>query len=172
VADVIPDGVDTRQFFPRTEEAVRREYGLNGYVIVGLLGSLIWNDRWQMGYGWELVEVIDRLRDLPVKAVIIGDGSGLSRLKAQFAARGLEGRALFLGRVPYDDLPRYLNTMDVCISTQTNDGAGRVRTTGKLPLYLACGRFVLASQVGEAARVLLEEMLIPYSGTKDEEYPE
>ena len=44
--------------------------------------------------------------------------------------------------------------IDVCLSTQTNDVIGNVRTTGKLPLYLAAGRFVLASRVGEAARVL------------------
>jgi hypothetical protein len=50
--------------------------------------------------------------------------------------------------------------MDICLSTQTNDVVGWVRTTGKLPLYLAAGRYVLASRVGEAARVLPEEMLV------------
>jgi hypothetical protein len=62
--------------------------------------------------------------------------------------------------------------LDICLSTQSNDLAGQVRTTGKLPLYLACDRFVLASEVGEAARVLPQEMLVPYAGTKDEQYPE
>jgi hypothetical protein len=46
-----------------------------------------------------------------------------------------------------------------------------VRTTGKLPLYLACGKYILASRVGEAARVLPEEMLVPYEGTVDRTYP-
>jgi hypothetical protein len=69
-------------------------------------------------------------------------------------------------------LPRYLNLFDICLSTQSNDLAGQVRTTGKLPLYTACGRFVLSSQVGEAARVLPADMLVPYAGTKDEKYPE
>jgi glycosyltransferase involved in cell wall biosynthesis len=106
-----------------------------------------------------------------VKGLIIGDGSGLPELKARCVARGLQDRIVFLGRIPYDDLPRYLNLMDICLSTQTNDAAGQVRTTGKLPLYLACGRFVLASDVGEAGRVLPPRMLVPYNGTIDLEYP-
>jgi len=104
--------------------------------------------------------------------VVIGDGSGMPFLKQQCAAHGLEDRIIFVGRVPYEALPRYLNALDICLSTQSNDPAGEVRTTGKLPLYLACGRFVLASNVGEAARVLPPDMLVPHEGTKDERYPE
>src|SRR5205807_1940452 len=48
---------------------------------------------------------------------------------------------------------------------------GRVRTTGKLPLFLSCGRFVLATRVGEAARVLPPEMLLDYDGDFDPIYP-
>ena len=169
-ATAIPDGVDLRQFSPQHQPELRRQYQLDGFTVVGLLGSLIWNSRWQMCYGLELIEAIDRLRDLPIKGVIIGDGSGLPELKRRCAAAGLQDRILFLGRVPYDDLPAYLNLMDICLSTQTNDAAGQVRTTGKLPLYLACGRFVLASAVGEAARVLPQAMLVAYNGMKDEEY--
>jgi glycosyltransferase involved in cell wall biosynthesis len=170
LATVVPDGVDTGQFFPRDEAQLRREIGLHDCIVIGLVGSLVWSPRWQMCYGSELVEVIDRLRDLPVKGLIVGDGSGMPELQKLCAARGLEDRVVFAGRLPYDQLPRYLNAMDICLSTQTNDVAGQVRTTGKLPLYLACGRFVLASEVGEAARVLPPEMLVPYQGTKDDQY--
>jgi len=171
-ADVIPDGVDITQFDPRPVPELRRLHGLEGVTVIGLLGSLIWNSRWQMCYGWELVEVMEQLRGQPVKAVIIGDGDGLPRLREQCKAKGLEESVVFLGRIPYDELPRYLNLMDICLSTQTNDIPGQVRTTGKLPLYLACGRFVLASEVGEAARTLPPDMLVPYQGTKDTAYPQ
>jgi hypothetical protein len=46
-----------------------------------------------------------------------------------------------------------------------------VRTTGKLPLYMACGKYVLASSVGEATRVLPKEMLVSYDGARDDGYP-
>jgi glycosyltransferase involved in cell wall biosynthesis len=170
-ASVIPDGVDTNSFRPLQETELRRHYGLEGFTTIGLLGSVVWNHKWQMCYGWELVELIGRLRHLPIKGVLIGDGSGLPHLQERCAALGLEDRIVFLGRIPYDDLPPLLNLMDICLSTQTNDLPGQVRTTGKLPLYLACGRFVLATAVGEANRVLPPEMLLPYHGTKDDEYP-
>ncbi len=171
-ADVIPDGVDLEQFYPRDEDDLRRHFGLTGFVVAGTLGSLIWNQRLDMCYGWELVEVIHRLRHLPIKGLVIGDGNGLARLKERCAVLGIEDRMVFAGRIPYDDLPRYLNLMDICISTQTNDAVGQVRTTGKLPLYLACGRFVLATAVGEAGRLLPREMLVTYNGVKDLDYPE
>jgi glycosyltransferase involved in cell wall biosynthesis len=103
--------------------------------------------------------------------VFVGDGSGIAHLKAACLEKGIESRILFLGRQPYERLPALLKVMDVCLSTQTNDVPGRVRTTGKLPLYLAAGRYVLASRVGEAARILPEEMLVDYVGVVDRDYP-
>jgi hypothetical protein len=49
---------------------------------------------------------------------------------------------------------------------------GHVRTTGKLPLYLASGLYVLASDVGEASLVLPREMRVPYAGSFDPAYPQ
>ena len=38
-AEVLPDGVDMQQFFPREEDGLRREYHLDGCSVIGLLGS-------------------------------------------------------------------------------------------------------------------------------------
>src|SRR5262249_19682298 len=149
---------------------LRHTYGLGEMITIGLVGSITWSPNLRMCYGTELLEAICLLRDLPVKGVVIGDGSGLAILKSQARERGIEDRILFLGRIPYNDLPKYLNLIDICLSTQTNDTVGQVRTTGKLPLYLASGRFVLASRVGEAALVLPDSMLVDYENTKDPEY--
>src|SRR5262249_26715899 len=92
-------------------------------------------------------------------------------LRERAHAAGVEDRMVFAGRRPLSELPSLLAACDVCLSTQTNDVPGNVRTTGKLPLYLACGRYVLASRVGEATRVLPDEMLVSYDGTVDRAYP-
>ena len=112
------------------------------------------------------------LKGRPVKGVIIGDGSGLPVLQARCREHGVTDRVLFLGRIPYEELMGRLGLIDVCLSTQTNDLVGQVRTTGKLPLYLAAGRHVLASRVGEAARLLDDDLLIDYEGNNDPHYPE
>ncbi len=170
-ADVIQDGVDVEQFVSAGPGDLRHRYGLDDWLTVGLLGSSVWSEKLQMCYGWELVETIGLLKDSRVKGIIIGGGSGIPHLQARCRELGIEDRILFLDFIPYEQLPRYLSLIDVCLSTQTNDVVGQVRTTGKLPLYLAAGRFILASEVGEAARVLEPEMLVPYDNVKDEEYP-
>jgi glycosyltransferase involved in cell wall biosynthesis len=170
-SDVVQDGVDTDEFKPQDVDQLRQQLGLGDALTVGLVGSSIWSERLGMCYGWELIELLALLPQAPVKGVIIGDGSGISHLKARCREYGIEDRVVFLGRLPYEELPRYLNVIDVCLSTQTNDAVGQVRTSGKLPLYLATGRYVLASEVGEAALVLEPEMLVPYEGVQDWEYP-
>ncbi len=170
-SDVIQDGVDTDEFTPQNVDHLRQEHGLQGTLTVGLVGSSVWSEKLGMCYGWELIEMLRLLPDAPVKGVMIGGGSGIPYLKARCREYGIENRVLFLGHVPYQKLPQYLNMIDVCLSTQTNDLVGQVRTSGKLPLYLATGRYVLASKVGEAAMVLAPQMLVPYESVQDWDYP-
>jgi glycosyltransferase involved in cell wall biosynthesis len=163
--------VDLTQFRPLDGTAARTRLGLDDAFVVGLVGSSVWSAALEMAYGWDLVELVADLKDLPVRGLLVGDGTGIARLRARAAQLGIADRLVFAGRRPIDELPELLAACDVCLSTQTNDVPGNVRTTGKLPLYLACGRYVLASRVGEAARVLPPEMLVPYEGTIDREYP-
>ena len=169
--DVVPDGVDTTQFHPMQVDDLRRELDLEGLVSVGVMGTLNWSTRLQWGYGGELIEALARLKHLPVCGLVVGDGPGRRILAEKCAELNVSGRVRFVGRISQEALPRYINAMDICLSTQTNDWVGRSRTTAKLPLFLACGRFVLASRVGEAARVLPEEMLVDYSEGFDASYP-
>lgn len=171
VSTVIQDGVDTTQFAPTDVSALRQQLGLDRVLTIGLIGSSMWSEKLQMCYGWELVELIRLLKEHPVVGVMIGAGSGIAHLQARCREYGIEDRLHFWGYVPYDELPERLCLMDVCLSTQTNDLVGQVRTTGKLPLYLAAGRYVLASDVGEAALVLPPEMRVPYDGVQDQSYP-
>ncbi|HEV2903598.1 MAG TPA: hypothetical protein VGW32_01045, partial [Pyrinomonadaceae bacterium] len=170
-AEVVQDGVDVAFFKAEDVRDLRTQNGLEGMLTIGLVGSSVWSEKLQMCYGWELVETIRLLKDKPVKGIMIGGGSGIAHLKARCREYGLEDRVFFLDHVPFEQLPRCLSLIDVCLSTQTNDVVGNVRTTGKLPLYLASDRFILASNVGEAARVLPQEMLVDYEGLKDDSYP-
>jgi glycosyltransferase involved in cell wall biosynthesis len=165
---VIPDGVDLDQFkFTAKRDRIRTDLGIGEDLLIGTLGSSHWNERLQTCYGWEMLDVLDRLRDEPVQAIMIGGGDGIDRMKVRAHKLGLETRIHFVGYVPYDELPAYLCAFDIGLSKQTNDVVGQVRTTGKLPLYMACGRYVLSTCVGEAAHVLPDEMLIPFDGVND-----
>lgn len=168
---VVPDGVDVDDFVPVDASALRRQLGLDGAFTVGIQGHFTWYPSLGGGLGSELVKAIALCRDLPLRAVLIGDGVGLPYLRVLASELGVSHRLHVLGQVPYEDLPRYLSLCDVCLLTQTNDESSWVRTTGKLPGYLAAGRYILASRVGTAATLLPEEMLVEYHGSWDDGYP-
>jgi glycosyltransferase involved in cell wall biosynthesis len=172
-ATVVQDGVDVERCQADADVSeLRRALNLEGCFTVGILGSSLWSERLQSAVGWELVELLRHVRDLPLKAILIGDGSGIPHLRKRCRQYGVEDRMVFIDRVPYNLTHRYLRLLDVAVSTQTNDAVGWSRTTGKLPLYMAAGRYVLATDVGEATLVLPACMRVPYVGVRDEAYPE
>jgi glycosyltransferase involved in cell wall biosynthesis len=170
-ADFIPDGVEIAMFAPRPVPELRRRFDLDGSFTIGVMGSSVWNPRLETCYGDDLVELIYMLRESRVRGIMIGSGSGIPILQQRCRRYGIEERVHFVGHLPYEELPDYLSLFDVALSTQTNDLVGQVRTTGKLPLYLAAGRYVLASNVGEAACLLPPEMLVDFAGQADQTYP-
>ena len=169
---VVPDGVDLTVFRPWEDAALRRRLGLDGAFTVGIQGYFTWFPALGGGMGWELVHAMAARPDLPLRAVLIGDGPGLAEIRRLAHRLGVGDRVHVVGRVPYADLPRYLGLCDVCLLTLTDDPASWVRTTGKLPGYLATGRYVVATRVGTAADLLPEEMLLDYHGPWDRSYPE
>ncbi|MCC7373822.1 MAG: glycosyltransferase [Verrucomicrobiales bacterium] len=152
--------------------SIRERLGLDGRFVVGVLGSTVLSPRLQICYGWDLLRALARLGDLPVTGLIVGDGDGLPWLRSEARRLGVEDRVRFAGRIPYADVQPMLRVFDIALSTQTNNRPGRVRTTGKLPEYMAAGRFIVASRVGEAELLLPEPMLLDYEGAVDWGYPD
>jgi glycosyltransferase involved in cell wall biosynthesis len=168
----IPDGVDTSSAPSVDAESLRTELELENNLVVGIIGTMIWSTRHRMCYGWDVIEALALLKDLPIKVLLVGDGDGRQVLDARANELGVSGQVIFTGQLPYQEMLRYLTIMDVCVSTQSNDLVGMVRTTGKLPLYLAYGKYVIATDVGEAQRVLPNiGCLLPYEGVRDDCYP-
>jgi GT2 family glycosyltransferase len=166
IPDLVPPGAG-----PVPAEDLRRKLNLEGSYVVGLLGSLILSRQLGVSYGWDLVEALVHT-DPRVSALIVGDGSGRAVLEARARELGVAERCRFVGAVGPERVCEYVCAMDAALSTQTNDLVGQVRTTGKLPLYLACERPVLATHVGEAARLLGPHgWTIPYRGRLDRGYP-
>jgi glycosyltransferase involved in cell wall biosynthesis len=168
---VIPDGVDLSMVREVDSTDLRHRLGLDDLIVVGMSAHYTNHHRIDTPLGRELVRAIDACRDLPVGGILIGDGAGLPELVAEIARLGLSDRIKTVGRVPYAELQQYLSVIDIAVLTQTDDPSSQVRTTGKLPVYLAMDRFVLASRVGTAGRILPEEMLIEYTGANDPAYP-
>jgi glycosyltransferase involved in cell wall biosynthesis len=168
---LIPDGVDLDLFQPQDVSELRASLGFDDVLTVGIQGNFTWYPSLGGGLGWELVHAMALLPNVPLHAILIGSGPGLRELTNLARKLGVHDRVTSFGRVPYEQLSQYLNLCDVSLLTLTNDRASWVRTTGKLPCYMACGRYILASRVGTAADLLPGSMLLDYDGHWDESYP-
>jgi glycosyltransferase involved in cell wall biosynthesis len=168
----IPDGVDTYTLCSTDDASLRTKLNLDHSLVVGMIGTMIWSEKHRMCYGWDVIEALALLKELPIKALLVGDGNGRKILEARAKELEISDKVIFTGQLPYEDMLQYLTIMDVCVSTQSNDVVGMVRTTGKLPLYLAYGKYVIATDVGEAKRVLPGiGCLLPYKGVRDDCHP-
>ena len=148
---LVRDGVDPGAYDRPRDEALRARLGIGGGLCLGMIGTLRWSTRLGMSYGWDLVEAFGLIDPaLPVTGLVIGDGDGLAHLRARADELGVADRIRFVGSVPPGAVASYVQQLDIAISTQTDNDVGRVRTTGKLPEYMAAGCFVLATDVGEA----------------------
>lgn len=118
-------------------------------LVVGLVGSLQWNERVGYVYGAELVRAIQHVGRRDVAVCIVGDGSGRGRLESM-AGEELGARVLLPGRVPPERVPDYLAAFDIASLPQSVDKVGAFRYSTKLSEYLAAGLPVVTGEIPAA----------------------
>jgi glycosyltransferase involved in cell wall biosynthesis len=118
-------------------------------LVVGLVGSLRWNDRLGYAYGAELVRAARLVRREDLVVCVVGDGSGRERLEA-LAGEDLGVRVLLPGRVPAAQVADHLAAFDVGSLPQSVDRVGSFRYTTKLSEYLAASLPIITGEIPAA----------------------
>lgn len=137
---VVPNGADARVFFPRDRFETRRELGLpeNERIItfVGVLTPRKGIDT--------LIEAMGRLADgsEPPLLVIAGIGELRESLDARISELGIGDRVRFVGKVPHDDVAKWMAAGDVFCLPSLSEGLPTVVCEA-----MACGRAVVATAV-------------------------
>jgi glycosyltransferase involved in cell wall biosynthesis len=132
---------------PEQRQARRDELGIpEDAIVFGLVGSLDWTESVGYCYGHELVSAVREVGRTDVRALVVGDGSGLDRLRA-LAGEDLGYRILLPGRVPREQVPEYLSAIDVASLPQSVDGVGSFRYTTKISEYLSAGLPIVTGQI-------------------------
>ncbi len=148
---VIEDGVDLARF-PYRGRATKRARARLGFPeegwILGVVGSLNYGARSRYVYGLEIVHALACLRDLTTYGLIVGSGSGLAVLRREATRLRVADRIAFVPFVKGKNIPLLLSCAQGWLWVQSHDAVGRVRTSGKLPLYLAGARRILGSRTG------------------------
>ncbi len=115
-------------------------------LVIGLVGSLMWNRRLEFSYGADIIQAVRRAKRSDVVALIVGDGSGKEHLE-RMAGSELNQHIFLPGRVPREEVPKFLAAMDVGSLPQSVDRVGSFRYTTKISEYLAARLPVLTTQI-------------------------
>ena len=142
----IPNGVNTDFFCPRDKLKSKKDLGLDCFPwVVGYVGALD-----------SLRHIDDLIRALPllqpidqVGLVLVGSGEGEMSFKELARSMGVESRIVFTGKVPYQDVPSYMNAFNVAVdlSLIPMNMHGAIYNgsySQKIPQYLSCGIPVIA----------------------------
>ncbi|OLF04504.1 glycosyltransferase WbuB [Actinophytocola xinjiangensis] len=83
-------------------------------------------------------------------AVFVGAGDTFDQMRALATQLGLDEWVEFTGRIPDEDLVRYLSTADVCLSPDPLNPLNDVSTMNKVMEYMAMGRAIVSYELREA----------------------
>ena len=149
-----PNAVDPQRFHPGVDgTAVRRKLRLEGRIVVGFISSFDL---------WHGVEVLTRaiepvVRDCPeVVFILIGDGGLRRQSEAYVQAHGLADHTIYTGLVAHERVPEYLAACDILASPHVPNPDGTIffGSPTKLFEYMAMGKPIVASRLGQIAEVL------------------
>jgi glycosyltransferase involved in cell wall biosynthesis len=99
-------------------------------------------------------------------AVFVGAGDTFDDMVALAKRLGLDDVVEFTGRIPDEDLVRYLSTADVCLSPDPHNPLNDVSTMNKVMEYMAMSRPIVSFELTEA-RVSAGEAAV-YAPANDE----
>ncbi len=145
-------GADLTMFNPAISgEAVRRRLKIQKTLVL-YLGQLHGAQ-----YAQLFIEAASRLiNDLKqdMMFMIFGDGYLSQSLKALSIELDLEERIIFTGSIRHEAVPEYLAAADVCVGCFEENEVTLCKSPLKIAEYMASGRPVVASNVGEVGRML------------------
>jgi glycosyltransferase involved in cell wall biosynthesis len=154
---VNPNGVDTELFRPGIGGcAVRREVGIGeSEVVAGFVGTFgPWHGVVQLAEAIRLVPA-----NVPARFVLVGSGSLHGEVERLLQAEVASGRVIFTGSVPHERVPQLLDACDILVSPHIplTDGSDFFGSPTKVFEYMAMGKGIVASRLGQIGEVLADD---------------
>lgn len=135
---VLPNGTDASRFDPDLDaQELKKELGLEGKTILGFVGILrSWHNIDKL---INILEEID-LKKQNAAMVFLGDGPSYDELVSYNIKNGNEETIKFLGRIPHNEIQRYIAMFDIAISPHATPYSSPM----KILEYMAMEKAILA----------------------------
>jgi len=114
----LPNAIDPNRFRnQRSEQSLRSRLGLEGSIVIGHVGLFYRWDRLDV-----LIEAVKSIRagHPEMKVLLVGDGPEMENLKQTAVRLGMEREVVFSGPVTRDEVPAYIEAMDICALPDSN----------------------------------------------------
>lgn len=150
--NVIPNGIDTKQFKPINRELARRKLNLPDGKIILSVGQLI--PRKGMDILIRAFKKVTELSGEPMTLLLVGEGPDITKLQKLVKILDLENRVLLVGGRPHSELCSYYNAADLFCLASSREGWPNVVMES-----LACGTPVVATNVWGTPEILSSDEL-------------
>lgn len=158
---VIPNAVNAETFTPSVADTEIAQVLklVPGVPVIGYAGSAVAYEGLEL-----LLEAMAKLKQNQQKFifVLVGDGKVMDTVKAKAKALGILDQCRFTGRVPFEEVPRYLSCMDIMPVPRLSSAVTEMVSALKPLEAMAMGKAVVLSDVsphkvmaGENQRALL-----------------
>ncbi|MDX6532183.1 MAG: hypothetical protein QOH41_4473 [Blastocatellia bacterium] len=154
---VNPNGVDTEKFRPHVGgDTVRRNLGVvEDETLAGFVGTFgPWHGVLALAEAITLLPADSRVRFL-----LVGAGKLREEVQRIVASAGKEQQVIFAGHVEHERVPALLDACDILLSPHVplEDGSEFFGSPTKLFEYMAMGKGIVASRLGQIGEVLVDE---------------
>jgi glycosyltransferase involved in cell wall biosynthesis len=153
---VNPNGVDVERFRPGVGgEEARRELGIrDDEVVAGFVGTFgPWHGVEKLAEAIRLIPA-----EMPVRFLLVGSGSLHVEVEKRLEAEVATGRVIFTGAVGHERVPTLLDACDILVAPHVPlvDGSEFFGSPTKIFEYMAMGKGIVASPLGQIGEVLVE----------------
>ena len=151
----IAPGIDVDHFAPVDSTALRRELNIEGKKVIVSVGRLV-HRKGQDHLIEAMPEILKSVPDAHV--LMVGKGPYLEHLAKLVALNKLENHVSFIGRIQYEDLPKFICAGDVFAMPSRSRLAG-LEVEGLGIVYLeasSCGLPVIAGSSGGAPDAVID----------------
>lgn len=159
-----PVGADLNLFSPKVSSENRiKKFNLDNDFLVLYHGQL--HSCQYVNLLISAIEIISKSSPHKIKCMIIGTGSKVDEAKKFALKLGVYDRVIFTGYIPHSDLPQYIAAADVCVACFEDNPVTQCKSPLKVAEYLASGKAIVASNIGEIKRMIGKAGLLVSPGS-------